>query len=115
MKCPIEAVLKAIGGKWKILILWNLLDGTLRFGELRRRLPGISERMLIRGLRELERDGIVHREQYPEVPPRVEYALTPKGQALTPILNRLAVWGAEHLDGVALPPEAEAAPTSTGR
>ena len=115
MKCPIEAVLKAIGGKWKILILWNLLGGTLRFGELRRRLPGISERMLIRGLRELERDGIVHREQYPEVPPRVEYALTPKGQALTPILNRLAVWGAEHLDGVALPPEAEAAPTSTGR
>ena len=77
--CPIEAVLKAIGGKWKILILWNLLDQTRRFGELRRRLPGISERMLIQGLRELEKDGIVHREQYPEVPPRVEVFACPEG------------------------------------
>ena len=102
-------MLKAIGGKWKILILWNLVEGTRRYGELRRRLPGISERMLIRGLRELEGDGLVHREQYPEVPPRVEYALTREGHALTPILNELAAWGAEHLDGAVPPAEADPA------
>ena len=112
--CPIEAVLKAIGGKWKILILWNLLGETRRFGELRRRLPGISERMLIQGLRELERDGIVHREQYPEVPPRVEYSLTPKGRDLTPILNQLALWGVEHLDEPEPTAEAGALPAAAG-
>lgn len=94
--CEIEAVLAIVGGKWKLPILWHLRKGVLRYAELRRRLPGISERVLINQLRELEADGMVHRTQYPEVPPRVEYALTEKGCSLTPVLTILAEWGREH-------------------
>lgn len=96
-ECPLEAVLQVLSGKWHILILWRLSEEPHRYGALRRAIPDISERMLIRGLRELETHGLVHREQFPEVPPRVEYRLTERGHSLTPILNRLAAWGAEHL------------------
>lgn len=95
--CPVEATLGVIGGKWKALILFWLRNGTLRFGELRRKIPGISERMLTQQLRELERDGIVGREVYPVVPPRVEYTLTDYGQTLRPITEAMCAWGVAHL------------------
>lgn len=94
--CEIEAVLAVVGGKWKLYILWTLRDGTLRYAQLRRRITGISERVLINQLRELEGDGMVYREQYPEVPPRVEYSLTERGRSLAPALESLAAWGREH-------------------
>jgi DNA-binding HxlR family transcriptional regulator len=95
--CAVEAALDVIGGKWKVLILCWLKEGVHRFGELRRRIPGISERMLTQQLRELERDGVVHREVYPEAPPRVEYTLTDFGETLRPLLASLNDWGKTHL------------------
>jgi DNA-binding HxlR family transcriptional regulator len=95
--CPIEALLDVIGGKWKPLILYYLLDGTKRFGELRRLAPGITQRMLTQHLRELEEAGIVHREVYKEVPPRVEYSLTPLGRTLKPVLLPMNAWGEQYL------------------
>ena len=94
--CEIEAVLAVVGGKWKLFILWQLRHGTLRYAQLRRRIEGVSERVLINQLRELEADGMVHREQYPEVPPRVEYSLTEKGRSLGSALDALVAWGREH-------------------
>jgi DNA-binding HxlR family transcriptional regulator len=93
----IEATLGAIGGKWKILILWHLAIRTSRYGELRRQIPGITEKMLIQQLRELERDGIIERRVYPEVPPRVEYAFSDYGTSLRPVLCTLRTWGTSHL------------------
>ena len=84
--CPVEATLSVIGGKWKVVILYHLSHtGTHRFAEMRRKIPGVSERMLTQQLRELEHDGVVHREVYPEVPPKVEYSLTDYGKTLQPI------------------------------
>ncbi|NEE00986.1 winged helix-turn-helix transcriptional regulator [Phytoactinopolyspora halotolerans] len=88
-----------VGGKWKSLILWELDNkGTRRFGELRRGLPGVSEKVLIQQLRELEEDGIVHREVYREVPPRVEYSLTELGVSLNAALEPLGEWGMKRME-----------------
>jgi DNA-binding HxlR family transcriptional regulator len=88
-----------IGGKWKVMILWALHTRPHRFGELRRELPGVTEKVLAAQLRELEADGIVHREEYPEVPPRVEYSLTTRGETLNTALEPLAEWGKTNLLG----------------
>jgi DNA-binding HxlR family transcriptional regulator len=95
--CPVEATLGVIGGKWKVVILFWLKERTLRFGELRRKIPGVSERMLTQQLRELEEHGIVHREVYPEVPPKVEYSLTDYGRTLRPITDLMCEWGKRHM------------------
>ncbi len=97
-RCPVEATLDVIGGKWKVVILFHMThDGTHRFAELRRKIPGVSERMLTQQLRELEVDGIVHREVYPEVPPKVEYSLTDYGKTLRPITEVMCEWGLKHI------------------
>jgi DNA-binding HxlR family transcriptional regulator len=88
-----------IDGKWKVSILWALGEGTRRFGELRRLLPGVTEKVLAAQLRELEADGIVYREVYAEVPPRVEYSLTEIGDQLNEALAPLGVWGKKHVLG----------------
>ena len=96
--CPVEATLSVIGGKWKVVILFHLThSGTHRFAELRRKIPGVSERMLTQQLRELERDGVVHREVYPEVPPKVEYSLTKYGESLGQITKIMCDWGKKHM------------------
>ncbi|KJY43062.1 transcriptional regulator [Streptomyces sp. NRRL B-1568] len=96
--CGIDAAMDVIGGKWKVLILWALdACPSSRFGELRRLVPGVTEKVLTSHLRELEQDGIVHREVYEEVPPRVEYSLTPLGTSLNAALVPLGVWGREHV------------------
>ena len=87
--CPVEGALDVIGGKWKGVVMFHLLDGTKRFNELRRMMP--------RQLRELEADGLVHREVYAEVPPRVEYSLTTKGETLRNIILALKAWGETHV------------------
>jgi DNA-binding HxlR family transcriptional regulator len=95
--CGTDAAMDVIGGKWKVLILWELQEKPRRFGELRRGLPGVTEKVLAAQLRELEADGIVHREEYDEVPPRVEYSLTPRGETLNEALVPLGAWGRENL------------------
>ncbi|HEU5028357.1 MAG TPA: helix-turn-helix domain-containing protein [Spirillospora sp.] len=97
--CGIDAAMDVIGGKWKVLILWALDERPCRFGELRRNLPGVTEKVLAAQLRELEADGIVHREAFEEVPPRVEYSLTPLGASLNAALAPLGAWGREHITG----------------
>lgn len=95
-RCGLEAALAVIGGKWKALILWELATQPRRFGELRRRVSGISEKMLIQQLRDMEADGFVHREVFFEVPPRVEYSVTELGASLNAALAPLCAWGEEH-------------------
>jgi len=94
--CPVEAALEQIAGKWKGLIIYHLMGGTLRFNELGRRVGGVTQRSLTKQLRELEGDGIVHRKVYAEVPPRVEYSLTQKGQKLHDVISALHAWGQQH-------------------
>ncbi len=96
IKCSVETAIDALAGKWKILILWYLKDDKKRFNELQKLLPRATQKMLIQKLRELEEDGIVHREVYPIVPPKVEYSLTSYGQSLKPILKQLYIWGDVH-------------------
>src|SRR5262245_50958553 len=96
--CPVEAAIDVIGGKWKPLILWWLHQGTLRFAELRRKMPRITEKMLTQHLRELEADGIVHRHVYPTVPPKVEYSLTEYGLSLKRALRAICDWGRTHME-----------------
>ena len=91
--CGLDAAVAVVGGKWKPLILWQLHEGALRFGELRRGLNGVSEKVLTQQLRELERHQIVHREVFAEVPPRVEYSLTELGLSLNTALESLGDWG----------------------
>lgn len=91
--CPVEATLSLIGGKYKSLILWKLMGGTLRFSQLRRETPGATPKMLTRQLRELEVDGLIRREVFPVVPPRVEYSLTDFGRSIRPVLESMYAWG----------------------
>lgn len=98
--CPVEQTLHIIGGKWKGVILYHLLkERLLRFGELKRRLPAVTQRMLTKQLRELEGDWLVFRNVYAEVPPRVEYSLTPRGESLRPIIKALEIWGKSNDEG----------------
>jgi DNA-binding HxlR family transcriptional regulator len=95
---PIEATLDVIGGKWKPLVIYILKDGTLRFNQIVDRVqPRITQRMLTKELRELEKDGLVIRKVYPQVPPKVEYSLTETAESLIPILDQLCDWGSEHM------------------
>ncbi|GBQ08259.1 MarR family transcriptional regulator [Acetobacter cerevisiae DSM 14362] len=96
--CAVEATLQYIDGKWKGVILYHLLQGTLRFNEIRKRLPNITQRMLTTQLRELEHDGFVLRTVYPEVPPKVEYSLTERGRTLEPVIVALKKWGDENTE-----------------
>jgi DNA-binding HxlR family transcriptional regulator len=98
--CGLDAAIDLISGKWKALILWELHEGARRFGELRRGVIGISEKMLIQQLRELEADGLVHRKSYHEVPPRVEYSLTELGASLNVALLPLCEWGERQMDAI---------------
>jgi DNA-binding HxlR family transcriptional regulator len=107
--CPVEAALGLIGGKWKGIVLYHLMGGTLRFSELRRRIPGVTQRMLTTQLRELEADGLVLRVVHPEVPPRVEYSLSAKGRTLEPVIMALKAWGEEHARASGPAPVSEAA------
>jgi DNA-binding HxlR family transcriptional regulator len=94
--CPAEKTLEIIGGRWKLMILRELCAGASRFGELQRGLKGVSEKVLAQHLRELEKDGIIQRTVYAEVPPKVQYSLTPSGKTLKPILDAMHEWGLKH-------------------
>ncbi|WP_019012540.1 winged helix-turn-helix transcriptional regulator [Deinococcus aquatilis] len=94
--CPVTTTVELIGGKWKTVALYHLLSSPKRFSELQRRLTGVTQRMLTLQLRELEADGLVHREVYPQVPPKVEYSLTEHGRSLEPILRAMVEWGRAH-------------------
>jgi len=96
LTCPIQRTIAIVGDKWKILVLRTLMDGTRRFGELQRAMEGITPKVLTRQLRDLARDGLVARKVYPQVPPRVEYSLTPLGQSLMPVLQQLNDWAVAH-------------------
>lgn len=94
--CPVETTLTLIGDKWKVLILRDLLPGTKRFGELKKSIGSVSQKVLTSQLRDMEESGLLTRTVYAEVPPRVEYSLTPLGQSLRPILDALGSWGEEY-------------------
>ncbi|MEU0586048.1 helix-turn-helix domain-containing protein [Streptomyces sp. NPDC006132] len=104
--CGIDAAMDVIGGKWKVLILWALNERPCRFGELRRELPGVTEKVLASHLREMEAAGLVHREAYDEVPPRVEYSLTARGRSLNAALEPLGEWGRANVLGAGGSPAA---------
>jgi DNA-binding HxlR family transcriptional regulator len=94
--CPVETTLQVIAGRWKMVILYHLFEDTQRFSSLRRAIPGVTQKMLTQQLRELERDGVVSRRVYAEVPPRVEYSLTPLGRSLEPVMTAMCRWGTRH-------------------
>ncbi len=94
--CPVEATLKVLGGKWKILIIFHLNGNSRRFSELKRSITGITEKMLAQQLKELEADGVLSRKVYPQVPPRVEYTVTKYGRTLEPVIKSMCRWGMEH-------------------
>jgi DNA-binding HxlR family transcriptional regulator len=96
ISCPVTYTLDRIGGRWKVLIIFNLSEGTKRYNELKKLMPQISEKMLIQQLKELEKDNLVIRKAMPVVPPHVEYSLTKTGKDLNPILNAMAVWGLKN-------------------
>jgi DNA-binding HxlR family transcriptional regulator len=109
--CGLDAALDVMGGKWKGLILWVLRSEARRFGELRRLVEGISEKMLIQHLKEMEADGIVARRDFKQVPPRVEYALTPFGESLSVAVTPLCEWGSLHMKRIEACREADDAGT----
>lgn len=94
--CPITSTVNAIGGRWKIIILWQLKDRSLRYNEIRKAIPNISEKMLIQQLKELMHSQWVDKKDYNEIPPRTEYSLTPLGKSFMPILESIYVWGKEN-------------------
>lgn len=96
-ECPIDAMLSVIDGRWKGTILWRLSDGPMRTSELRRSIPGITERMLIRHLQDLVRDGIIERRQKSSIPPCVHYSISKYGWTLVPVLEKICAWGRNHL------------------
>ena len=96
-QCPVEVTVDLIDGKWKVMILYHLLDGTKRFNELRRLMPNTTQRSMTNQLRELERDGLIERTVYAEVPPRVEYRLTELGRSLEPLLLYMLEWGNNYI------------------
>ena len=100
MSCPVEGLLELIGGKWKVAILWWLQQGTRRFTELHRLLPGLTQKILTQQLRELERHGLVRRKVYPEVPPKVEYSITDFGERLKEVLDHLGNWAELNVDEI---------------
>jgi DNA-binding HxlR family transcriptional regulator len=102
--CPVEVSMEILSGKWKCLMLWHLNDGKKRYKELERIVPGVSQKMLTQQLKEMERDGLVVRTVYPEVPPRVEYSLTELGRTAFPILQLMHSWAVERV-GVEDPEE----------
>jgi DNA-binding HxlR family transcriptional regulator len=104
--CPAEITLAVIGGRWKVLILYQLFQGTKRFSEMKRTLKGITQKMLTQQLREMERDGIVHRTVYPQVPPKVEYRLTSRGESLQPVVHAMCRWGIQQSGKKACPDKA---------
>ncbi len=94
--CPVEMTLKLIGDRWKVLIIRDLLTGTKRFGELKKSVGDISQKVLTSNLRTMESNGLLTRKVYPEVPPKVEYTLTETGYSLKPILDSMALWGEDY-------------------
>jgi len=97
IQCPVEATINLIGGKYKAIILWHLVDKTLRYGELRDLVTSATPKMLTQQLRELENDGFISRKVYPVVPPKVEYSLTEFGKSIIPILDAMCAWGTDYL------------------
>ena len=95
--CPVTATLQLIGGRWKTIILYTLTAGTRRFGEIGVRIPDISRKVLTEQLKELEADGLILREQFKEIPPRVEYSLTDLGKSLSSVIRELEIWGTENV------------------
>lgn len=98
--CPVEATLDLIGGKYKALILFHLVDEVLRFSELHRLIPQSTPKMLTQQLRELEKDGLIQRTIYPVIPPKTDYRLTEFGKSIIPVLNSMCEWGTQFLDGL---------------
>ena len=97
-RCPVEVTIQLIGGKYKAVILWHLIDKTLRYNEIHKLMPKATDKMLAQQLRELEKDGLINRTVYPVVPPKTEYSLTPFGKTLTPILDEMCKWGETYLE-----------------
>lgn len=96
--CPVEYTISIIGGKWKTIILWQLANyGVKRYGELKRGVSGITHKTLSNQLKELEADGLIHREEYPQIPPKVEYSLTKKGESVIPVLTAICTWGTANM------------------
>lgn len=97
-QCPVEATIHLIGGKYKAIILWHLIDRTLRYGQLRDLVTQATPKMLTQQLRELEKDGLIYRNVYPVVPPKVEYSLTDFGKSIIPVLDAMCTWGSEYIE-----------------
>lgn len=103
--CPLDVTLDVVGGKWKLEILWFLMEKTMRFGELKRLCKSVTQKMLSQQLKELEKDGLVHRKVFAEVPPRVEYSLSNLGRSLIPILQTMYDWGKKYASDCNGPPQ----------
>ncbi|MBO7743449.1 helix-turn-helix transcriptional regulator [Paenibacillus sp. MWE-103] len=95
-ECPVETLIQVLGGKWKPMILWQLIESKKRFNDLEKLIPGVTQKMLSQHLRDLEREGIVDRTVYPSVPPKVEYSLSDYGKTLIPVAEVMCAWGEIH-------------------